>query len=234
MVVCQTQQWAEVLVDHQHRDAGLLERLQAMPDLGAYQGRQAFGGLIQHQQPGIGHQRASDRQHLLFAARQVQAQVACALLQARKQLVHPLQGPRVLAAKAVVGRGHQILVDREIGEHLTLFRHQPDAQPRDLVRGQAGDVLTGEADAPGARSQDSHDRTYGGSLAHAVAPDHGDELALGHRQADTEQRLGISVKGLKIVDLEERAHSETFVPRTALRLTTATPRRPGRPCAPVR
>jgi hypothetical protein len=67
----------------------------ASADLLADQRRQAFGGFVQDQQLGVGHQRAADGQHLLLAARQLVAEVGRALGQARKQAVHALDGPGI-------------------------------------------------------------------------------------------------------------------------------------------
>ena len=57
----------------------------------------AFRRLVQQQQARIEHQRAADRQHLLFAARQLVAEIAAAFFQARKHLVDAGDGPRAIA-----------------------------------------------------------------------------------------------------------------------------------------
>src|SRR5881409_1342891 len=65
-----------VLVDDQDRLAPRLEPVHAAPDLGADEWCQAFGGLVENEQARIGHQRASDREHLLLAARERAAENA--------------------------------------------------------------------------------------------------------------------------------------------------------------
>src|SRR5437764_11040220 len=58
----------DVLVDHQDRLAGVLEPREALPDFGADERCEPLGRFVQDQEPRVGHQRATDRQHLLFAA----------------------------------------------------------------------------------------------------------------------------------------------------------------------
>jgi hypothetical protein len=41
---------ADVLVDHEHGLAAAFQHRQAIPDLVAYEGREAFGGLVQDQE----------------------------------------------------------------------------------------------------------------------------------------------------------------------------------------
>ena len=110
--VRQTQQRADVLVDHDQRKAGLFQAAQATPDNSAYQRCQPFGGFVEDQLLGVGHQGAADGQHLLLTTRQVGAQVALALLQAREHLVHGVQRPGLRAGVAVFGRCHEVFADR--------------------------------------------------------------------------------------------------------------------------
>jgi hypothetical protein len=70
------------------------------PDLHGDQRREAFGGFVEDQQIGVGHQRAADGEHLLLAARQLPAAVVDALAQPRKGFHHPLEGPVALAVDA--------------------------------------------------------------------------------------------------------------------------------------
>ena len=78
------QQVSEVLVDDKNRLPQILQRLQALPDLLPDQRGKPFGCLIENQQLRIGHQGTSDREHLLFASRQLIAVVFQALPQPRK------------------------------------------------------------------------------------------------------------------------------------------------------
>ena len=92
------------------------------------------------------HQRAADRQHLLFAARELRAQVVEALAQARKGLQHAFERP-VVAAVAAAARGHhQVFAHRQVREHAAAFGHIGHAGTRHVVR-------PGLATCPGRRSR---------------------------------------------------------------------------------
>ncbi|MNL37780.1 hypothetical protein D3C87_1599450 [compost metagenome] len=91
MVVGQADQAVHVLVDHQRGLALAPQQGQAAPDFFADQRGEAFRGLVEDQQARLGRQRARDRQHLLFAARKLVAEVLLPLGQAREkaeQAVH--------------------------------------------------------------------------------------------------------------------------------------------------
>src|SRR5262249_18683678 len=68
MTIGDADQRRDVLVDHQDRLAGILEAREAVPDFGADERCESLGRFVQDQEPRVGHQRATDRQHLLFAA----------------------------------------------------------------------------------------------------------------------------------------------------------------------
>jgi hypothetical protein len=104
MAVGQANQRAHALVDHQDRLALALQPVEARPDLLADQRCQPLGRLVEDQELGIGHQRPADRQHLLFAARELVAHVALALGEPRKKAEGALEGPGIAARRAVRGR----------------------------------------------------------------------------------------------------------------------------------
>ncbi len=79
---------AQVLLDQQHGDLAARRQItQRLRDLFDDARRQALGGFVHHEQLRLEQQRAADRQHLLFAARQLRAAVALALGQAREHRV---------------------------------------------------------------------------------------------------------------------------------------------------
>ena len=104
----------------------------------------------------------------------------------------------------------QVLLDRERGEDLAPLGDLADAEIADAVARLAGDVGAAEADAPGARRLDAGDGADQARLARAVGADDGDELALGRRQRDAVQRLGVAVEQVQLLDLE---HHTTSSPR---------------------
>src|SRR5262249_57748998 len=87
---------AEVMLNEQYRESLVLEAAQGGADLLDDDGRQAFGRLIEEQEPRAGPQDPSDRQHLLLAARQGSPAGPEPLLEIREELEDPvyLQPPR--------------------------------------------------------------------------------------------------------------------------------------------
>ncbi|KAI1691008.1 hypothetical protein DdX_22163 [Ditylenchus destructor] len=86
---------------------------------------QAHGRLVEQHHGRVGHQRTSDGAHLLFAAGGIAGLRVAARLQAREVRVHLLQRllHRGLAVGARVGAGHQVLLDRQVGEAVAAFHH---------------------------------------------------------------------------------------------------------------
>src|SRR5215831_13146190 len=79
MAIGDTDQRLDVLVDDQNGLTGRFEPREAIPDFSADERCQSLGRLIEDQQPGIGHERPADRQHLLLAARELVGHVGDAL-----------------------------------------------------------------------------------------------------------------------------------------------------------
>ena len=105
VAVGQGDQAIDVFVHHQDGLPGLAQVRQAGPDFFPYQGRQAFGGLVEDKQPGIGDQGTADGEHLLLAAGKLVAEIARPLGEAGKRAktragVHGSRRPLRLAAKA--------------------------------------------------------------------------------------------------------------------------------------
>ncbi len=73
---------------------------------------EAFHGLVEQQQAGVGHERARDGEHLLLAAGQMVAQVASTL---RERGKHPIDSPDVPRARA--RHGFQMLLDGQRWKH---------------------------------------------------------------------------------------------------------------------
>ena len=92
-----------------------------------------FCGFVQNQQARVGHQRASNGQHLLLTSRKIRAQVAGTLFQSREKSVNALQCPGVFLLESIVCGGNQVFKYREVGEHLALLWYQAQAQARDAI-----------------------------------------------------------------------------------------------------
>ena len=90
-----------VLFDQQDRDAVVAQAPDHPGQLANDERRQALARLIEQQHFRIADESAGDRQHLLFAARELRPLVAGALAQGRKQLEQPRQRP--LLGRAALG-----------------------------------------------------------------------------------------------------------------------------------
>ena len=98
--------------------------------------RQAFGRLVDHDQVGVAHQRAAQRQHLLLAARQHAGR--CRWRSFRRgnssYMSSKLQRP---TAPARFSAEHQVLLHGQARERCAVLGHVAEAEVRDLV-GPAG------------------------------------------------------------------------------------------------
>ena len=207
MPVGKRDQPLDILVDDQDGLPAGAQRVEAPPDFLTHQRRQAFAGLVQNQQLRIGHQGATDGQHLLLAAGETAAEHAGTLSQTREEGIDPIQRPWIRHAMPVGREGEQVFPHQEVGEYLTAFGHQGDPGATDAVGRLPVDPLTAKADAAAARSLQPADRAHASCLTHAVASEQCDHLAGGNRQADAEQHLTAAVSGFERLDFKQRAHS---------------------------
>ena len=98
----------------------------------------------------------------------------------------------------------QVLPHREARKDAALLRHEAEAEPRDGVGRQRGDVAVAVADAAGPRLQIAHDGEDGRGLAGAVAAEQADDLALPHGQRDAVQDVAVAVVGVDVLELEHQ------------------------------
>ncbi len=101
----------DILLDDEDRHVGFVaETQQHLLDLRHNHRRKTLGRFVHDQELRIRHQRARNRQHLLFAARELGAAVVTPLGQAREGVVDALDGP----GAALSGHCHsQVLVYRQ-------------------------------------------------------------------------------------------------------------------------
>jgi len=85
-----------------------------------------------------------------------------------------------------------------------------DLQPRDLVRGQLGDVAAGEGDAALPRARVAEDRHHQRRLAGAVRADERHDLAFADVDVDPPERGDVAVIGLDPAHAQKRqAHQQS-------------------------
>ena len=161
---------AEVLLDQQDAQTVLLEPPEHLDQVLDDRRRQALRGLVHDQELRVGQQRASDRQHLLLAARELRATVLAALCETRKQVVDPVRRPAVAAASARSSAGAR-------RRRATGTAAAPAARSRcpsagDPVGRLAEDLVPEEADRTSCGSlqgrHHAHDRRAERRLPHSV------------------------------------------------------------------
>ena len=187
-----------ILFDEQNCDAVFLgQPCEQFLDLGDDQRRKAFRRLVENQEFGVLQERAGDREHLLFAARELPAAVVAALRQPGEGVVHPIDVP---GAAAFPGQP-QMFVDGERRPEPAALGRKADPEVGDPVRWQPDQFLAGHADRSALHRQQPHDGVAQGRLAHAVAADH--RMNAGHQfQIDALERVGGAVVDVQIPNAE--------------------------------
>ena len=79
------QEGVEIFINKQDRESGGLELLEAGPDFGADERGETLGGLVKDEQAGVGHEGASNGEHLLLSSGKLVAHVLHPLGQSRKE-----------------------------------------------------------------------------------------------------------------------------------------------------
>ena len=153
----------------------------------------ARGGLVEAEQLRLRGQRDADLEVALLAVGQVGGQLPVLVAEPHR-LQHGVGavehvGERAVVAQEAPGVPPRLGGDAHVLEHgragqdigdLVRARH---ALPGDAIRGQPGDVLPVEHDAPARRPEHAGQAVEEGGLAGAVGADDGADLALlhGHR-----------------------------------------------------
>src|SRR5690606_34033997 len=184
-VVDDVQRRLGVLLDEQHAGAPLaVDLADDLEDLLDEERREPEGGLVEHDQPGLGHQGARDREHLLLAPREVAGLRAPAFREAREVGVGLVAQFAEAALRTAAGvGGEQVVVRREVLEDAPALEHVHEAHADPVRRAQRDDVLAGEVDlaashGPALGRQQPADRLERGGLAGAVGAEEGDHAAL--------------------------------------------------------
>jgi molybdate transport system substrate-binding protein len=140
-----------ILVDDDHSGSVLANHPDDPPYLAADQWGEAFRRLVENDQLGVGHQGATDTQHLLLAAGELSAAVAQALREPWKGREHPIEVPFAPAVHAGVGRHDQVFADTEIGKNPAAFGDKGNARSSDGVR--SGETYIDAAQIDGAAAR---------------------------------------------------------------------------------
>ena len=125
----------QVLLDQQDGVAAFAQPPHDLLDLQHQSRRQAFRRLVHQDELGVGHQRPSDRQHLLLAAAERTARMVDALAELREFLddlveIPALAGPLprpLLGAREHARRQQQVLAHAERAENAPSLRDDRNA-----------------------------------------------------------------------------------------------------------
>src|SRR5262249_53551974 len=120
----------EILFDQKSGLLLLLQALNGTADFGHNQRREALRRFVEQEYARISHQRASDREHLLFATRQCSCKLAVAVPQPRKQIVDPVDRPSTDAFFSTLLGDDQVFADGERREDAAALRHKADSELR--------------------------------------------------------------------------------------------------------
>src|SRR6516162_467300 len=214
-----------VLYHQKDREAVLgIERFDGVENLAHDQGRKAERRLIQQKKPGPAHQRARDRQHLLFAAGECAAALVKALPQARKEREHAF---KVLAERGRIGdqRAHlEIFQYRHAREDTAAFRRLRQFELCDLMCRQMRDVAPSKDNLAVARARIAADRHHQRGFARAVGADQRNNLPIVNVDVDAVERFDVFVIGGYRAHREKRLGHKPTSASTRATSSSATPR----------
>src|SRR5258708_25567462 len=160
----------EILLDQDDSHAGLAVELDhvardVLDDIRL----DAFGGLIEQNEIGIGDQHPPERKLLLLAARHGAGALAPALRKNRKSVHDPL--PSLLGDVALDGGADRdVLGHRQARKHVAPLRHVADAKARPLVSRQQLDSLATIDDRPAHRRNKPNQAFHQRRLATPLRP----------------------------------------------------------------
>ena len=186
-----------VLLDQQDSDPLLVDLPDDLEDIAHDQRRQPQRRLIHHDELGAAHQRAGHRQHLLLAAGKGTGLLPVTLLQAREELVAPLDVVVQLIPAQVRADLH-IFQHRHIREYPAALRHQRDAALDDLIAGFAQQLLAVVGNGALLCLHLARDGAQGGGFSGAVGADQRNDAALRHLEGNTLDGTDAAVADVQI------------------------------------
>src|SRR5690554_3164203 len=207
--ISQSESHIELLFHQQHRNLLLLESGKHFRHPLNHYRRQTLRWLIEHDELRLGKQRASDRNHLLFATTQATAETLHQRLEDRESLQDPLDRP---LPGASCGQS-QILLYRQGGEDVAAFRNGSDTCTGDDIRPITRDVSSIELDPPLCRRQQTADCPNCSCLAGAVSSEQRNNLSWKEVKPNAMQDVAFSVEGMNIL---KREHLHALAPEVAV------------------
>src|SRR6185437_13667404 len=194
---------ADMLLDQQDRQslAGG-QRQDGLFDLGYHRGLDAFGRLIQDQDPRLGDQRSGDGQLLALATGKESGPARQQCPERGEQIQH--LGDQLFAVSPGIRHQLKVLRGGELREALLSLGHVPDATLDPLVGTRASDVLAVEHDAPCAGMEQPDGGAQQGRLSGTVVPHHRGDPARRYLDARTVHHGGPSVPDVHTTQLQHQ------------------------------
>src|SRR5467141_1116917 len=196
---------AHVVLDEQHGDAPIANRLDQLAKREALRGVHARGRLVEREQLRLGGERARDLETPLVAVGQAPRGVVRAaadpdiveqLGRARFDLSFFLYGLSVSqhgaehpSAAAQVPADHHVLERRQVGEKADVLEGTRDARSSHLMRLQAAEVVPVEQESAVVGRVKSGQHVEQRGLAGAVRADQPENFAGGYGERDFGKRL---------------------------------------------
>ncbi len=185
-----------VMLDHQHRPALVgVHRPDQLDELGHVLHRDARHRLVEQQDLRVAREQHRELELALVAVREPDGRHLCAVAEtdSRERPVGAVDGlanacclspdPHRPAERRLRREAH-VLERRQEGEHVRDLERPPDPRPRPPERRLTRDVLAVELDPPGRRAEQARDEVEECRLSRPVRPDHRQQLAVLHLEAD--------------------------------------------------
>src|SRR5579872_873886 len=162
---------------------------------------QTLRRLVHQQQFRFLDQSSGDCQLLLLTPGKSTALLVDDAAQRREIFEHEVG--HLLALTALSEQGNvDVLRNGDVGNDFPALRHIADAEPGAAVRFKAGDLHSVERDRADRRRVDAGDAAQQRRLSGAVAPEHGEQFAVGHVQRYAVQDMARSVECVDFANLQ--------------------------------
>src|SRR6185437_8545936 len=215
-----------ILLDDEHRDAGLMHLLDDLEASLDEDRRQPHRRLVHEEQLRARHQRATHGDHLLLSSGECPRELRPSLVEQREECVDALEvflpPPRI--ANEV--RAHlEVLEHRHRSEEPAVLRDDRHSLLDPIARRAAGHLFAAELDGAVAGLHKSEDRLERSGLSRSVTAKERHELAFAHVQVQTLEDVDLSVVRVDVPQPEEvrdtvRAHFVSALRRPRYASTT--------------
>src|SRR5262245_26986027 len=185
-----------VLLDEQDGGSIVIELAHDVEYLCDDEGREPERRLVHEQHARPRHERAGDREYLLFPAGESSGQLLVSLAQPGEAGIHPLEisidsGPVV----ALIGACEQVFAHAHLREDEPVLGHERDAVRDDSGRRKSDQLDAGELNRAAPRMQETGNRHHQRGLAGTVRANQAGDLSGFGLQRHAFERVNLAVGG---------------------------------------